>query len=566
MSELSTNQYPKLFNPMEKYFPGGLLDYKGNKVINFLNEFKAISLEGRNILSAWLMAPDHDHKCYSPCSAKKSYVSYMKRDIEMMSDAGAGGLHIDEYDTQKHVLQNAGCFCDECMDNFRHYIAEHHIPLPADAGDITNFDYRQYLLEKGYKDKDLVGCNGNDRWKIPLFRAFTDMQMASIEMVVRELSSHIKEYSLRTRGQAMKVTANLFQCYPFSWNCKKYLDILAGEKTNIQLRQDGWYKFAFGWLNGKESCFVEDPNEYVRDMLRDIKNNIHDRFILFALEPLAHGFHVSFPYGSWLQNQEKDAFWPDLRILKQLGTWLDSHETLFPKKPVADIAIIYDALSAYENFLTEPADDTIVKVEFAPDEELGKQGAFAKAGNFANFFDLIQKLSEKNVLYNVIYVSPDEPLTAQRLNGYQKIIVPDAFLLSDDAAMALSNYARTGNEVITFARAVEKLAGFKNVPDGAMKQLVNSLSEKKGMISTQECDKVGIAVHQNQNGYVLHVVNYNYNQETHRIVPVDIAFDLGFQCKQVKIHSFPENKSILYSSSNNKLELKNVGIYTIVEF
>jgi hypothetical protein len=104
MSELSTNKYPKLFDPIEKYFPDGLLDYKGNKVGDFLEGFKAVSLEGRNILSAWLMAPDHDHKCYSPCSNKDSYLAYMKRDVEMMSDAGAGGLHIDEYDTQKHVL------------------------------------------------------------------------------------------------------------------------------------------------------------------------------------------------------------------------------------------------------------------------------------------------------------------------------------------------------------------------------------------------------------------------------------------------------------------------------
>ena len=29
MSELSTNRYPKLFAPIEKYFPQGLKDYKG---------------------------------------------------------------------------------------------------------------------------------------------------------------------------------------------------------------------------------------------------------------------------------------------------------------------------------------------------------------------------------------------------------------------------------------------------------------------------------------------------------------------------------------------------------
>ncbi|MFQ7550658.1 MAG: hypothetical protein ACLRMZ_10595 [Blautia marasmi] len=106
--------------------------------------------------------------------------------------------------------------------------------------------------------------------------------------------------------------------FPIAWK-SKYLDLLAGEKTDIKLRQDAWYKYAFGWLNGKECCFVEDPNQYVRDMLEDIKNGIHDRLILFLLEPIAHGFHIAFPYSSWLQNQVKDAFWPDLRVLKNWG-------------------------------------------------------------------------------------------------------------------------------------------------------------------------------------------------------------------------------------------------------
>ena len=111
MSELSTNRYPKLFAPIEKYFPDGLKNGLGETVGDYLEEFKGVSLEGRNILSAWLMAPGHDHKCYTPCANKDSYLAYMQRDVEMMIDAGSGGLHIDEYDTQKHLTSNAGCFC-----------------------------------------------------------------------------------------------------------------------------------------------------------------------------------------------------------------------------------------------------------------------------------------------------------------------------------------------------------------------------------------------------------------------------------------------------------------------
>ncbi len=565
MRELSTNAYPKIFSPIEKYFPDGLLDYKGNKVGDFLEEFKAVSLEKRNILSAWLMAPGHDHKCYSPCSHKESYLRYMKRDIEMMCDAGAGGLHIDEYDTQKHLLQNAGCFCGECMHKFRAYITAHAVPLPPDAGDIAVFDYGRYLLGKGYRDKDLVASNGNDRWKVPLFRHFTDMQMASIEWVVRELSRHMREYSTRTRGKAMRVTANLFQCYPYSWACKKHLDILAGEKTNIELRQDGWYKFAFGWLNGKESCFVEDPNQYVRDMLEDIKNNINDRFIVFALEPLAHGFHVSFPYGSWLQNQVKDAFWPDLRVLKKLGSWLSERESLFPRNPCADIAVVYDALSAYENLLTEPDDQKKVPVDFAEGEELGWQGAFAADGRFHNFFELVQSLSNHHVLYNVLFNSPDEPLTPARLSPYKKVIVPDAFMMDDQSAKAVQAFAEAGGSVVTLARRAQALSSCGNYAAHDMRLLVAELAKNKGVVSAKDSEKFGIAVHRDTGRFLLHIVNYNYNAGTHRIDPTDASFDLAFEQKGARIHSFPENSGISVSLRKDRLTLKNIGVYTIVE-
>lgn len=566
MSELSTNRYPKLFNPIETYFPEGLLDYKGRKVGDFLEEFKSVSLEGRNILSAWLMAPGHEHKCYTPCSNKESYLRYMKRDVEMMCDAGAGGLHIDEYDTQRHVLQNAGCFCEECMEKFRDYIVANRIALPPDAGELSAFDYRQYLLGKGYGDADLVAGMGKTRWQIPLYRGFTNMQMDSIEWVVGELSRHIRAYSSRTRKNSMLVTANLFQCFPYSWKCKKHLDILAGEKTNIQLRQDSWYKFAYGWLNGKEACFVEDPNQYVRDMLDDIKNNIQDRFILFVLEPLAHGFHIAFPYGSWLQNQVKDAFWPDLRVLKNLGRWLKENEMLFPRDPVSDIAVVYDALSAQENLIGEGGARVAEGIRFAPGEELGRQGAFDADGNFSNFFDLVRKMSENNILYNVLYESPDEPLTLKRLQPYRKVIVPDAFLLNDTAANALSQYGGQGGEVITFARAAEGLGGCLNFKADDIDWFVGILAKDKGVVSADVCEKIGIAVHKREDSILLHVVNYNYNDATHRIDPVDGTFRLAFSFKGVKLHSYPANQDAACSVQNGTLALKNIGVYTIVEF
>ncbi|GAA6409711.1 hypothetical protein K040078D81_38280 [Blautia hominis] len=572
MSELSTNRYPHLFKPMETYFPDGLKDYKGNTVKDFLKEFKAVSLEGRSILSAWLMAPEHDHKCYSPCCCKESYLSYLKKNVEMMIDAGTGGLHIDEYDTQKHVLNNAGCFCDECMDKFNVYIKKMQIRLPDDAGDIESFHYRKYLLKKGYTDEKLLPFNGNKRWEIPLFRDFVEMQIEYISVVVKEISQHAKQYAKEVRNEEFPVTANLFQCFPISWKSKKYLDLLAGEKTDIKLRQDAWYKYAFGWLNGKECCFVEDPNQYVRDMLEDIKNGIHDRLILFLLEPIAHGFHIAFPYGSWLQNQVKDAFWPDLRVLKKLGAWLDNNSSLFPKNPAADIAVIYDLPSAYENLWTEPSLNAtatynqVEEISLEGVEELGRQGAFSCDGDFDDFFRLIQHMSDKDIVYNVIYESPDEPLTVEKISGYKQVIIPDAFNMQESTVEILKSCQKTGVEVFTFGRIPQGLKPDKMYQTQEEDALIDMLHMQNMVIEVQSDGKYGVAVHQKDNGKVLHIVNYNYNEETHKIDTLpEVRVKLNYPCDELRIAEFPENNRAEAEIKDGEIVVRNAGIYTVIE-
>jgi len=543
MSELSTNKYPALFDPIEKYFPEGLLDYKGNKVVDFLEEFKTLTLEGKDIFSLWLMVPEHDQKCYTPCCWKESYHTYLKRNVEMMIDAGCGGLFMDEYDVQYFVTKNAGCFCRECVDKFNEYLKEKKITLPADVESPDTFNYKEYLLAKGYRDSDLNAQNGTARWEIPLFRHYIDMQLASIAYVIAEISSHAKTYARKTQGRDLPVTSNLYQCNPVSWDCKKHLDILSGERTFIELRQDGWYKFAFGWLNGKESCFAEDPNEYVRSLVEDIRNGINDRFILLMMEPLAHGFHIAFPYGSWLQNQEKDALWPDLRLLRKMGKWLDDNENLFPKKPIADIAVVYNLHSAYESY-------------------------YFMGEIYESFFGFIQELSKRHVLYNVLYESPDEPLDAGRLEGYSKVIVPDAYMMGEDAVAALNDFAKGGGELITYARKPESLNAHKSFEKDERLKLVDYLkSSDKGIVEADGNELYGIGVHESRNGCVVHFVNYNFNEDTHKIDNIpEIKLKINFDAEKMRLHSFPENHDAEAELKGSEVTLRNAGIYTVLEF
>ena len=545
MSELSTDRYPKIFKSIKEFFPNGLKDSDGKNVTDFLEEFKAQTLDGNDIYSQWLMVPDHTHRCYSPCGNKNTYLTYLKKNVEIMIDAGNGGLHIDEFDTQRYILINAGCFCKDCMKGFCEYLRRSKKGLPEDVN-LETFDYGKYLKDSGYSDRDLFPKNGRKRFKIPLYKDFYDFQMLSNENNVRDLSSHAKAYSREKRGVTIPVTANLFNFLPHTSSSKKYLDIISGEKSNIQLRQDEWYKFGFGYCNGKESCLVEDPNDYILKMVEEIRQNIHDRFILFYLEPLAHGFHIAMPFGSWLINKVKDSFWPDLRVAKKIGQWLKKNETLFPAKPVADIAVLYDNRIAHER------------------QVLG--ATYEERNNVASAFMQLGKiLCENHILYNVIFASDDEPLEENRLKGYGALLLPDSVMISGQEINAITSWREKGGKVISIGQKSERIETNRHFRSVKSIDLLTLLREQSCKILAVEGNrKIGIALHKTSKGFVLHLVNYNMNNKSGRIRESrQMSFTLGWEPGTADVTTFPEN-STTAELKKNTLVVRRIGIYTIV--
>ena len=69
-----------------------------------------------------------------------------------------------------------------------------------------------------------------------------------------------------------------------------------------------------------------------------------------------------------------------------------------------------------------------------------------------------------------------------------------------------------------------------------------------------------------ENGSVARVPDIDWKQGDAEDLPYpDASFDLAFESKSVMFHTFPENPAITVSLRKNKLALKNIGVYTIIE-
>jgi hypothetical protein len=550
--ELSQDRYPKLLASMREFLPEGLYDSDGEEIVDYLAGLKSESLEGRDIFSRWLMAPGHEHLCYMPCCNKPAYDRYTRRNVEMMIDAGVGGVLIDEPESQKIAMSQSGCFCKECRKGFRQYLKDHPSPEAEALGlDLDSFDYRDFLRERGIGDDDIRPGAGPGRWRIPLLREWTGFQLAGSIKNIADWSAYIREYSSATRGAPLPVTANIFDGSARGLHYLQHVDLWCGEKADLSLRGDHWYRFAHGVAGGTPTSFSNAPNAYVAQISDDMRAGKPDAYLLHILEAYAQGCCDSVPYGAWLAHHRKDAIIMPKPLADRLGRWLKEHETLFPERPVANLAILYDHAVAWE-------DEELGGVQrFHPDSppERKPRQTFEALGKL---------LCREHRLYRVELVSEHRPLTLDRLMPYRSLILPDCYLMPEAACQAVEAWISGGGRALVIGNAPRRLAGADVLAVFDEERILEWARIEAQPIEAQAPADIGLGLHATEDGYVLHLVNYRLHPEEKRVALIpEMRFDLEFDAELSTIAAFPDG-GLAVSLEGKTLRVENAGLYSLV--
>lgn len=547
--ELSTDRYPKIFPSIRKFFPNGLRDSDGNLIEDFLEAFKVKTLDGRDVKSSWLMVPGHEHVCYTPCGNNPAYMEYLYKEIEMMIDGGAAGILVDEYDTQLHAVNNGGCFCKDCMRGFREWLKT-YCAAECSELDLDTFDYGEYLRERGYIDEDLKADQGERRLSVPFMKQFIAYQANGGERNVRDIAAYAKRYARERHGiENFPVTANLFNCLPLGASVRKYCDLICGETSDVKLRQDGFSRFGAAFMGGKGGSFIEDPSQHIFDMVQDIRAGKTDQYVLFILEALAHGFNTSIPYGAWLMNFRQDTIYPPFELESKLGPWLMKHDALFAGDLEANVALVYDQRYALETHLFQNGVND-------PN----------KNGGFTNFFYHAQQLCEAHVLFNVIYVDADEPLTRQRLQGYHTVVMPDCCMLSEPEREVLHHFAQAGGRLAAVGRVHRALYPYRFAYT-KYQELVEWIEQKALPVRVKGRQRyLSVSLKQTEKGHALHLLNYDVNNQS-RMVNTNpkIEMELSFTPQTCKVHAFPDDRHTEAVLCENRLTVYSLGVFAVIE-
>lgn len=505
LREFTQDRYPKLWRSHRDWFPDGLRDRDGHPVTDIIASCCSRDIYGEPCHAHWVECPDRDHACYAMDRNNPVWRQYLKAIIRIQVDAGVAGIQLDEAELPLTTLQYGGCFCDECMLQFRAWLqAQPAAALPAELRDVDlgSFHYGDWLLARGHDFKA-------NREATPLYWTYIRFQRAAITRYFRELADYARAYAA-SKGRPVKVSGNFFNCLDQYYALEPEVDIVITEMRNTRYRQPAWYRYVRGFGGDKPVIVVENPyGGVVPELVADLEaGRAHDRFRVSLYEAAALGANMSVPYGSWLGSIEEDAFYAPHELCVEIQEFLADREALFSPHSLADVAVVYSVESSFMNGVRP--------------EEIANNPGNAVSGTRLPFWEVCEALVDARQPFDVRFF-PDGSLRADDparldLGQYRTLILPNCHFLTDAQAAALARYLEGGGRIVAIGAPGVNLDPARRgaIAHHAGTTVVTTFGSDDlagGPQAEWDRDDVDLAINvvPIEGGAAIHIIRYDYN-------------------------------------------------------
>ncbi|MEU4196913.1 alpha-amylase family protein [Kribbella sp. NPDC026611] len=551
LREFSSNRYPKLWKPVEHYFPQGLVNSEGEPVVDLIEECVVRDIHQQPCHAHWVECPDREHQCYYMDRNNPVWREYLKAVIRIQIDAGVDGIQLDEAELPMGAFQYGACFCKDCMKGFRAYLEEH--PPAVLAGvDLSTFHYGDWLLGQGYDFKD-------GRESTPLFGQYYAFQCRSIKKYFGELADYARAYA-RSTGREIIVSGNFFNLEPMYLALADDVDLVITEMRNTTYRQPEWYRYVAAFAGDKDVVVVENPYGGVIPELIGLlaEGKGHDLFRLSLFEAAALGANMSVPYGSWMGSVIEDSFYAPHQLATGIQAFLADHEQLFTRRTVNDVAVVFSVESTRE--LVGKA-DTSDNTTNARDESV-----------VVPYRVVTSTLASSAVPFDVVIwadgVTAPDRASAEALARYSTVILPDVYALTDAQASAIEGYVAGGGTVVVTDRTAGKLP--ENVLTADHAVLDELLPHGRQVeIPVPVAANIQLLA---DGSYALHLLNYDYDPvaDAVRAVPdVPVRIRLPKVKERATLVASDGSRTALAvrrDAGVHAVTLDTLGVYSIVVF
>lgn len=586
LREFSADKHAAAFSTsLKDYYPDGIRDEEGRPVTDLWEECCIRDRFGKPVHAQWVEVKDHKETCYQMCRNNPVWRGYLKKIMEIQIDAGVPGIQLDECELPMTAISSGGCFCKSCMKQFRSYLKEKKnedkLGAEWDGIDLDTFDYGKYLIENN--------CSYPEN--APFFRDYWEYQVWQVKKYFSELADHARDYAKKKYGRELQVSGNFYNMQPAYYPIENKVDIVITEMEHTLFKQPYYYRYCAGFARGKTVIIAENPYGGIIPRLLELLDNGrgYDLYRIFLLEASMYGCNMSVPYGSWMGNTIRDAFWAPKQLTRTVQDFLYEHEECYPKTASAGAAVLYSYGSYYWRDSNKGSGAN------------GMQDAYgslldATASEWLDpdmkpvpFWDVIRSLSDKNVQYDVVMM-PDgryreDDFSLELIKDYPLVVVPDCYTVTGKQQEILLRYAKEGGRLLIAGRIAEdsdlaaKLeetgnAVFVPVTDKKeeyMPQFMKAFAELYEGFAPVICDAEDIGVQRYDKDGVtyVHLLNYRYDEKEDRVMPVDtlkltlrnVADDITVLTPDGIIKA---GVSAEKEGNEMHISLKDLGLYTVL--
>ena len=535
LREFSQDKYPNAFpTSLKDYYPDGIINSDGEVVTDLFEESAARRLDGTPVHAQWVEMKNHQQICYQTCRNNPVWRDYLKQIIKIMIDAGTPGIQLDEAELPITSIGSGGCFCKDCMKQFTQYVQEQKaagkLGAEWDSVDVSTFNYKDYLLEH----------HPSFPHGAPFYRDYWEFQVRAVKRYFSELVDYAKDYARSEYDREVLVSGNFFNLMPCYFPIVPKVDVIITEMEHTQFRQPHFYRYCEGYAQGREVAVAENPyGGMVPDLVNMLNNGkAYDLYRIFLLEASMYGCNMSVPYGGWMGNTIRDAFWPPLDLSAQVQQFLKNNEHYYPRSSQGDICVLYSYKSYYWRETAQGSGGANAMQQFTDLKDITATG-WTGDHRRTPFWEVIKTLSDHQVIYDVAMMADGElredDFTLQDIARYPMVVLPDCDKLTDSQAAVLLDYAKSGGKVVAHGRLAEGT------------DLLNQLQATGNLIHTQEADSFeaamanfsqallpayeplrsvelsdkNLGVHRftNEKGTYIHLMNYDYDQAQDRVLP-----------------------------------------------
>lgn len=560
LREFSSNRYPKLWKPVEHYFPEGLVNSDGEPVTDLIEECVVRDIHQEPCHAHWVECPDREHQCYYMDRNNPVWREYLKAVIRIQLDAGADGIQLDEAELPMGAFQYGACFCKDCMKGFREYLQglkPSQVDIALDDVDLSTFHYGEWLLAQGYDFK-------TGRETTPLFGDYYAFQCLAIKRYFAELADYAREYG-RSLGREIILSGNFFNLEPMYLALADDVDLVITEMRNTTYQQPEWYRYVASFAGDKDVVVVENPYGGVVPELIGLlaEGKGHDLFRLSLFEAAAFGANMSVPYGSWMGSVIEDSFYAPHGLATEIQTFLADHEQLVARPTVNEVAVVFSVESTRELIGKADASDNTTNLRdesvVVPYRVVTK--TFADA---AVPFDV--------VIWSDGVTAPDRA-SAEALARYATVVLPDVYAMTDAQVAAIEGYLAGGGTVVTTDRVAATLPKHENVRTAHRAVLDELLPHGRQVDTTTPQGAVASNLQQLADGSVaLHLVNYAYDRDADAVrtltdVPLRVRLPKGKErATAVASDGSRTPLEVTREDDVHGVRLDALGVYTIVVF